>query len=212
MSMVDTADACITSRLYRKTRQDKVSFFISTDGHNWQKIWAAKDTGWINFKRKLPIIFGHYEYFLKIVLKSHQTITDCGIEKLIINTITQHNIHSLPQLWPGENTITVYGNISPQTTLEVTYVWDDLTPFSYTITTSGKKWEDVVCKALIIRAIPKINNNSQIVYASFGKKIKDLTLKLTTQGQKAAFLVADFLDNKKLAQKMNLSLGLEKKS
>ena len=184
------ADACITSRLYRKTRQDKVSFFISTDGHNWQRIWVAKDTGWINFKRKLPITFGHYEYFLKIVLKSHQTITDCGIEKLIINTITQHNIHSLPQLWPGENTITVYGNISPQTTLEVTYVWDDLTgknkkhtvfvkntPFSYTITTSGKKWDDVVCKALIIRAIPKINNNNQIVYASFGKKIKDLTPK-----------------------------------
>ena len=185
------SDAWVSGTLVRKNSSDDIAFYISVDGgETWRQVYQASQTGTFtldnfNIAEKFNVTgsypsglitpFGHYEYLFKIELKASNNISDCGIENLTITTITQHNIFSLPQLWPGKNTITVTGDIGLDTSLRITYVWDDLmgqerknvavvedTPYSYEIITAGNKWEDVVCKSITIEAIPGTGNGNFI--------------------------------------------------
>jgi len=185
------SDAWISGKFVRNTRDDKIIISISIDGgKHWKEVYRADKTGIFsiekhsittkfnpdkNYPPGLITPFGHYSYLLKIKMEAANEVSDCGIYDLSITTITQHNIFSLPQLWPGKNIITVTGEIAPDTSLRITYVWDDLmgkerrnvaivesTPYRYEILTDGEKWEDVICKSITIEAIPRIGKGNFI--------------------------------------------------
>jgi HEAT repeat protein len=185
------SDAWISGTLYRKTPSDNISLFISTDsGKSWKTVWEADTIGLlsldkINIADKFDLYkpyppgfispFGRYRYLLKAEFSAANNISDVGLDNLNITTVTQHNIFSLPQLWPGENRITVSGNIANDTSLRIIYEWQDLlgsdrrsiaivenTPSTYIINTYGKKWDDVITKSVIIEAVPKIGNGNYL--------------------------------------------------
>ncbi len=89
--------------------------------------------------------------------------------------VVQHNMFSLPQLWPGRNRITVSGKLGAGSALRVTYEWDDArgkgqrqvshvekTPWSCEIAASGRKWTDVVCRRLTIACVPADGKGSRV--------------------------------------------------
>jgi len=178
-------DAWIKARIVRESLKDEIRFSLSVDGgHAWRTIWeAGKEVGAFNLdhlgfcetfdpnQKNLPKIatpFGRYEYLVKIEVKSAEKITSCGLESLSLVTVFQHNLFSLPMLWPGRNKITVQGDLDPNSMLRVTYVWDDAEgqgrkdivtiatmPYQYEIITKGKIWEDVVCRSIKIEALQR---------------------------------------------------------
>jgi len=171
---------CAFLKVWGKAENEKakVAFFISTNQKKWHKIWESKKIGIFNAEIKTNLLCGFYGYYLKIVLKGQ-----CILSGMNLKTITQHNLFALPQLWPGENLITVNGQISSSSSLEIIYNWEEKgrnrvhravvnkMPYSYLIVTKGKKWEHIVCKSLTIRVIPRQNN-----YLSPNrKKSKDLS-------------------------------------
>ena len=194
------SDAWVKARLVRDNLEDEIRFSISVDGGlTWRTIWETrKELGTFNLnhvsfceafdpsqkdipKRITP--FGRYEYLVKIELKAAEKIASCGLESFSIVTVFQHNLFSLPMLWPGPNTITLRGDLDPNAMLRVTYVWDDAQgkerthtatirtlPFQYDILAKGKKWEDVVCRSLKIEALPKDEENK---VESLHKKISN---------------------------------------
>ena len=120
--------------------------------------------------------FGRYAYRLKLELVAGQRPEDCRVERIEFRTTVQHAIRSLPQLWPGRNRITVRGHLVAGTALRVTYVWDDpkgkgrknvtvaqRLPHTYEIIAAGGKWEDVVCKELLVEAVPATGAGSRTV-------------------------------------------------
>jgi hypothetical protein len=185
------SDCWIDGTFYRKGPQDMIRVSISTDeGSTWKAVWEADTTGSIelnnlNFCEKFNIYsdppgglispFGRYEYLLKLEISASNQVTDCGVDELKINTVTQHNLFSLPQLWPGRNQLTVTGEIADDTSLRVTYNWSDEmgservniaiieeTPYTYEIITAGDVWEDVVCNSIKIEVIPRIGSGNYI--------------------------------------------------
>jgi HEAT repeat protein len=184
------SDAWIDAEFLRNNTQDTINISISNDGSNWKTIWSADSLGQIlleelNINERFDVEqpypqglitpFGHYEYFLKIDMSAEEYVTDCGLERLSVTTVTQHNIFSLPQLWPVKNEVTISGDISQGTSLRVTYLWEDLNglqqnivlvenaPFTYTIMADGTKWEEVVSKQITIEALPRIGEGNQII-------------------------------------------------
>lgn len=186
------ADASISGSFFRKTANDRLAISISTDsGNTWKTIWEAGMTGNVelddmNIAEKFDIYqgvpnglvspFGKYQFLLKIEMESDGAISDVGINSLEITTITQHNIFSLPQLWPGTNAITVRGNVAADMSLKVTYTWKDLmgaerknvtivenTPYNYEIVTSGNRWEDVRVDSITIEALPRTSDGNRTV-------------------------------------------------
>jgi len=179
------SDAWVKARLVRENLEDEIRFSFSADGGlTWRTIWEAKkEVGTFDLEnlgfcetfdpsQKDPpkgiTPFGHYEYLVKIELKAAGKKTSCGLENFSIVTVFQHNLLSLPMLWPGPNTITLQGDLDPNSMLRVTYVWDDpqgkgrmqtvtirTLPFEYEILAKGKKWEDVVCRSLKIEVLLK---------------------------------------------------------
>ncbi|MFO7982371.1 MAG: hypothetical protein R6V08_02875, partial [Desulfuromonadales bacterium] len=63
--------------------------------------------------------FGRYDYRLKVDLQ------DAALDDLKTTTVFQHNIFSLPMLWPGDNRISVKGSTSDGSGVRVTYRWGD---------------------------------------------------------------------------------------
>ena len=177
------SDAWLNAKLIRKNINDKIKFFLSVDeGRTWHTFWqTGKELGpiqldQINFcrpfnpsqkmKPKNITPFGRYDYLIKIEMKSAKKITDCGLDSLSVVTVLQHNLFSLPMLRQGKNLITVRGKLAPQSTLRITYLWDDgdgkarnhvvdiiTTPYQYEITTKGKKWDEVICRSIKIEAL-----------------------------------------------------------
>ena len=142
--------------------------------------------------------FGRYEYLVYINLNStsaqpHPT----GVADLRLTTAVQQNIWALPQLWPGENSITVSADLLPaDLAVRVTYHWTDASqqprenvtvvqeiPYTYTIAADGSRWTDVVCSDLTIEAVPSDGQGSrtlvkepnvpivptEVVYPGFGE-------------------------------------------
>jgi hypothetical protein len=179
------SDAWIKASIVRESLKDEIRFSFSVDdGHTWRTIWeAGKEVGAFNLdhlnfcesfdpdQKNLPKIitpFGRYEYLVKIELKAAVKKTSCGLENFSIVTVFQHNLFSLPMLWPGRNKITVQGDLDPNSMLRVTYVWDDAEgqgrkdivtiatmPYQYEIIPKGKIWEDVVCRSIKIEALQR---------------------------------------------------------
>jgi len=183
------ADASISGSFMRQNAGDSIVISISNDdGATWDAVYTASGTGTLtvqnhNISRSFDVSesypsgmitpFGHYDYLLKIELYAETDIRDCGIDSLTISTVTQHNIFSLPQLWPGSNNISVSGTIGADTSLRVTYVWNDKmgndrenvtvvesTPYTYEILTDGDVWGDVVCRSVSIEAVPRLGTGN----------------------------------------------------
>jgi HEAT repeat protein len=185
------SDASLSGTFIRKNPGDNLAISISNDRVKWKNIWSAESTGNIslsnlNINEKFDISgsypadlitpFGHYDYYVKIEFSAAQNISDCGIENLTFETTTQHNIFSLPQLWPVDNEMTVSGNLSANSALRITYEWDDLQgaarrnivelenlPYSYQIKADGTKWEDVRSKALLIEAVRQSGGGNRVI-------------------------------------------------
>ncbi|KPJ69811.1 hypothetical protein AMJ44_02225 [candidate division WOR-1 bacterium DG_54_3] len=183
------ADASISGTFIRKTASDSIVISVSNNrGATWREVCRTNQIGTfdltdVNIAEKFDVTqtyppglitpFGHYDYLLRIDIYANNGVTDCGIDTLTVKTVTQHNIFSLPQLWPGSNSITVSGEIGSDTSTRVTYVWNDKMgnnrenvtviespPYTYEILTDGLVWEDVVCKSIKIEALPHIGNGN----------------------------------------------------
>ncbi|MFO7900760.1 MAG: HEAT repeat domain-containing protein, partial [Planctomycetota bacterium] len=120
--------------------------------------------------------FGRYGYRLRLELLAAKQPEDCRVDAVRFVTTTQHNIMSLPQLQPGRNRITVRGDLAAGAALKVTYVWSDPlgkrrrnvtvvdeTPYTYEIIAAGKRWEDCVCRSLVVEAVPADGKGSRTV-------------------------------------------------
>jgi hypothetical protein len=179
------SDAWVKASIVRENLKDEIRFSFSVDdGQTWRTFWEAGDKiGAFNLndldfcesfdpdqksQPKIITPFGRYEYLVKIEMKAAEKITSCGIESLSLVTVFQHNLFSLPMLWPGPNIITLRGDLDPNSMLRVTYAWDDVQgteriqtvtiktlPFQYEILTKGEKWEDVICRSLKIETLMK---------------------------------------------------------
>lgn len=185
------SDAWVSGRFRRRNDSDRLTLSISTDtGKSWKEVWRADQTGDLVLDR-LPIAekfniykavparlvspFGRYGYLLKAEFFASGDVTAVGLHEIEITTVTQHNIFALPQLWPGNNQITVHGEIGADTSLRITYAWKDragdhqkvaiaeTTPFTYRIHADGTKWEDVITTSLTLEAIPRIGKGSHVI-------------------------------------------------
>jgi hypothetical protein len=172
----------------RNSANDSIIISISNNGTDWDTVYTETGTGSItvnnnninttftvteSYPSGLITPFGHYDYYFRVQLTAASDTSHCGINTLTIKTWTQHNIFSLPQLWPGSNNITVSGTIDSDTSIRVTYLWNDnmgnnrenvtvieSPPYAYEILTDGLVWEDVVCKSIKIEALPRIGNGN----------------------------------------------------
>ena len=110
--------------------------------------------------------FGRYAYRLKLELLAPRDARDCQVEGISFETVVQHNYFALPQLQPGRNLITVRGELPAGKALKITYVWSDPlgedrknvtivehTPCTYEILAAGWRWQDCVCKSLVIEGV-----------------------------------------------------------
>jgi len=155
------------------------------EGTTWTPVWEAAQVGraasgpvdicptyTVTMKAPRPrgVVspFGRYAYRVKLEIQAKGKPADVSVSRLAFHTVVQHNVYALPQLHPGRNRITVMGNLDPKSALEITYLWDDLTdqgrrnvtiiedtPCTYEILADGKRWNDVVCRSLSVRAIQR---------------------------------------------------------
>ena len=163
------------------------------EGRSWREVWRADRVGefatgpvdicptyGVTMKADPPSgffsPFGRYAYRLKLQMQSAGGAGEVEVRRLVFRTVFQHNIYHLPQLQPGRNRITVSGQLSPDAALEITYLWDDLsgkgrrnvtivesTPYTYEILADGRRWEDVVCRSITIRAVARTGKGSRTV-------------------------------------------------
>jgi len=122
-------------------------------------------------RRTGPI--ARYRYWLRLRLHAGAAVHD-----LRVDTIVQHNFLVLPTLLPGDNRITLNGNLAKGRAVEVTYVWDDPAghghtqtvkatrlPYTYTVRAAGGRWKDVRCRRLTVRAVPNDAKGNRILMA-----------------------------------------------
>ena len=174
------ADAEFSGDFTRNNPGDSIKVFISNNGATWKQVYGADQVGSFvvkghnisktfnvskNYPAGLVTPFGHYEYWIKIELYAENDPADSVVRDFSLKTTVQLNQFSLPQLWPGRNMIMVDAELADDTSLVVTYVWDDLagndkrnsvlvtsTPYEYEIFTEGNVWNDVVLKKITIAA------------------------------------------------------------
>ena len=200
------SDAWINGYAHRGSNKDAIEIHISIDGgKTWRKAWNANELGEFelrkvgickkfNIYKKIPkdfiSPFGRYGYLIKFVMLTHGDISDVWLTDLEITTVLQHNIFALPQLWPGENIISVNGELEKDIALKVKYVWSDRlgkkrqnevlvanTPYHYEILTAGKKWEEVKCVSLTIETLfAKGESNKILVKEKAPEKICNISI------------------------------------
>ncbi len=120
--------------------------------------------------------FGRYAYRLKLELLAHDRAENCRVDAIGFKTTVQLNSYSLPQLQPGINRISVRGRLASGTALRITYLWDDpagkgrsnvtmveKTPCTYEIVAGGERWEDCVCRAITVEAVPASGEGNRTV-------------------------------------------------
>ncbi len=120
--------------------------------------------------------FGRYAFRLKLEMLAKDSPADCQVKGITFKTTVQQAIRSLPQLWPGRNMITVKGKLEKGSAIRVTYIWDDpqgkarknvtvaeTLPYSYEIIAAGRKWEDCVCREILIEAVPAAGKGSRTI-------------------------------------------------
>lgn len=172
----------------RNSASDSIVISISNNAMDWDTVYTETGTGNITINNKninttftvtepypsgLITPFGHYEYYFRVQLTAASDTSNCGIDTLTIKTWTQHNIFSLPQLWPGSNNISLSGTIDSDTSIRIIYLWNDNMssnrenvtvvenpPYTYEILTDGAVWGDVICQSITIEAIPRIGSGN----------------------------------------------------
>jgi len=125
---------------------------------------------------KLISPFGRYSFRVKLELIPDASPKNCRVDRIAFRTDVQQNKFALPQLQPGRNSITVRGNLAKGSALRVTYVWDDpkgkgrknvthieKMPHTYEIIAAGKKWEDCVCKSILVEAVTATGKGNNTV-------------------------------------------------
>jgi hypothetical protein len=131
--------------------------------------------------------FGRYAFRLKLDLTAKNSPADCRVNNITFKTIVHQSIRALPQLWPGKNTITVRGSLEKGSAVRVTYVWDDPKgkgrknvtvaeelPYTYEILAAGGKWEDVICRDLIVDTVPADGKGSRITLKEEPSSLQEL--------------------------------------
>ncbi|MCG3177775.1 MAG: hypothetical protein BIFFINMI_00095 [Phycisphaerae bacterium] len=129
------------------------------------------------FDRRTAI--GRYDYLLRLRLGGGATLRSIGCV-----TTVQLNHMVLPNLIPGDNAITVSGQLAAGQAVEVTYLFDDVDgkgkrsvavadnlPFRYTIQAAGRRWADVQCRSVTVRAVPADGRGSRVVEAPAAAKV-----------------------------------------
>ncbi len=197
----------IEIKAFRKSDADTLKLSLSVDGgKNWKPCWSApaEKTGEQTFTAKLDqkfkiapgkwkvpadfnSPFGRYAFRLKLDMLAKESPADCEVKGITFKTTVQQAIRSLPQLWPGRNTITVKGKLKKDAAIKVTYIWDDpkgkarknvtiaeALPYSYEIIAAGAKWEDCVCKDILIEAVPATGKGSQTILKEKPSEIQKL--------------------------------------
>jgi hypothetical protein len=67
--------------------------------------------------------FFGFQYLVRIRIRADADLGDAGLASLTLKNTHQLNIGMLPTLLPGLNTITVQGELTPGSILEVVYAW-----------------------------------------------------------------------------------------
>lgn len=153
-----------------------VELALSSDaGRTWKAIPIADGTATLTrvgfTSRTGPI--GRYDYLIKATLTG-----GASISALTVDTVIQHNFLALPVLLPGDNRITLSGNLPTGRAVEVTYVWDDASgqglthkvkaaqlPYSYTIRAAGQRWQDVRGRTVIVTSVANDAEGSRVMTA-----------------------------------------------
>lgn len=87
---------------------DALSVSVSRDaGITWQGVWSASTTGPIDTIIPLPaaLVGGCWEYLCRIEMVASGARTDCGVDGVALQTITQVNRLALPRLQRGANQV-----------------------------------------------------------------------------------------------------------
>jgi hypothetical protein len=139
------SDAEMKARIFRKTIQEKIRLYLSSDnGGTWKKVWECPDTIMGEKEIVVPIgkkvevsekgpapsagfisPFGRYAYQLKLELVTAGQSGHCRVDAVSFENTVQLNLYALPQLQPGKNKISVRGVIERGEALRIIYVWDD---------------------------------------------------------------------------------------
>lgn len=141
--------------------QPLVRCLVSVDsGTSWEAIWDnskdRKNKGVdIDLSKINSPPVGRYNYQLKWTVEP-EDVEDTVISDFHLKTIVQHNIFSLPQLFPGSNTVSVDGTLENGAVLELTWQWRNRTgrkslhrtrinrlPYSYEIMVPGRRTGDI---------------------------------------------------------------------
>jgi HEAT repeat protein len=149
---------------------------FSPDGRNWFDLPGAAG-GRLELGRKCrgrKNVVGRYRYVLRLSWPAGARPRSAEETPRLVNVV-QHNMFSLPQLWPGRNRIRVSARLPVGTALKVAYTWDDAggkgrrhvavaekSPFNYVIAASGRKWTDVRCRRLTISCVPADGKGNRI--------------------------------------------------
>ncbi len=150
---------------------------FSPDGKSWFDL-PGPVGGRLELGRKCKgpkNVIGRYGYTLRLSWRAKKRPNSAAELPTLVNVV-QHNLFSLPQLWPGKNRITVSaGSVPAGAALRVTYEWDDAggkgrrqvavaekPPFTYEIKAGGRKWADVVCRRLNIECVPATGKGNRI--------------------------------------------------
>ncbi len=178
-------DVRMNATVLKKTQRDNIAVFVSTDnGSSWRKYWEAQQSQEsqtiqdialserFNPEGKGPLPshspFGRYSYMVKVQMSAGEDPQGCQLGNLTILTKFQHNIFSLPMLWPGRNEVSIDGKLREDRALSIVFDWEDArgnpatkeinvheVPFQQAIETNGTKWEDVRCRTLSLCAVPR---------------------------------------------------------
>ena len=84
---------------------DAVVLSVSRDaGNTWTPLWSATDGGFdVDFDLEPSLVGGAHEYLVKIDLADDGDTDRCGLDAVIIETITQLNAFTLPRFTTGRN-------------------------------------------------------------------------------------------------------------
>jgi len=124
-----TTGQIIRAVFFRKTADDLAGISVSTsNGLRWQEVWKAGAVGRASANLKLgKEINGAYEVLVKVSMQARSAAQDVRLEKINIQTVTQVNSKTQPQLALGKNTI--YVGQGEQT--EAIVFWPDLQGDAY---------------------------------------------------------------------------------
>jgi HEAT repeat protein len=147
---------------------------FSPDGKNDFALPGPRD-GRLELGRKCTgakKVVGRYAYVLKLSWPA--AAKPAGSFRLV--NVVQHNMFSLPQLWPGRNRIAVSGKLARGAALLVSYEWDDAggkgkrsavrverAPFTYEIVAGGRRWADVRCRRLVVKCVSADGKGNRVV-------------------------------------------------